>query len=332
MTCSPCVTPVSRPSRSRRGWPNGWPPGVWSSTRTRPRSRTSTRAVDFLGFNIRRYPRQAADQTEQRRHAADPETAVHRGAGPARGQRRRGDREAQPDHHRVGRLLPDRGVQTRLQRAGRPHVEAGLQVGQVLPSEQVETLGRSPGTSASSTPPGRTSGYSGAGTAVSTCASSPGHRSSGTGWCAGNGVPGRPGPDRYWARRRRRSRPRWARPRCGSLRASTADARSAGSCCYTPTVTRKAPASGSSGSRPPARRSASTRSPPEGQARRTNAPPHRLIHTHCHRRDHRRRPTVQHFMQPASLQGLLEPVAGKAGTAGSEGAPAQQCAGATGRP
>ena len=89
--------------------------------------------VDFLGFNIRRYPRQAADQAEQRRAAADPETAVHRGEGPARGQRRRGDRQAQPDHHRVGRLLPDRGVQTRVQRAGRPHVEAGLQVGQRSP-------------------------------------------------------------------------------------------------------------------------------------------------------------------------------------------------------
>ena len=41
--------------------------------------------------------------------------------------------------------------------------------------------------------------------------------------------------------------------------------------------------------------------------------------------------TGQHFCPPASLQGLLEPVARKAGTAGSEGAPAQQCAGATRR-
>ena len=35
--------------------------------------------VDFLGFTIRRYPRQAADQAEQRRAATDPEAAVHRG-------------------------------------------------------------------------------------------------------------------------------------------------------------------------------------------------------------------------------------------------------------
>ena len=98
--------------------------------------------VDFLGFTIRRYPRrQAADQTEQRRFAADPETAVHRGAGPARGQRRRGDRQAQPDHRRVGGLLPDRGVQSSVQRVGRPHVEADLQVGHALATRTSRSAG-----------------------------------------------------------------------------------------------------------------------------------------------------------------------------------------------
>ena len=47
--------------------------------------------------------------------------------------------------------------------------------------------------------------------------------------------------------------------------------------------------------------------------------------------DHRRRRWTSTSAPPASLQGLLEPVAWKAGTAGSEGAPAQQCAGATRR-
>ena len=44
---------------------------------------------DFLGFNVRRYQRQAADQTEQGGGETDPGTARRRDAGPARGQRRR---------------------------------------------------------------------------------------------------------------------------------------------------------------------------------------------------------------------------------------------------
>ncbi len=55
MMCSRCVTRVGRPSRSRRGWPHGWPPGGWSSTKTRPVSSTSRTGLDFLGFNVRRY-------------------------------------------------------------------------------------------------------------------------------------------------------------------------------------------------------------------------------------------------------------------------------------
>ena len=37
------------------GSPDGWRPGVLSSTRTRPRSCTSSEGFDFLGFNVRRY-------------------------------------------------------------------------------------------------------------------------------------------------------------------------------------------------------------------------------------------------------------------------------------
>ena len=47
--CSPCVTRVSRPSRSRRGWPRGWRPGAWPSTRTRPASSTSMRGWTSWG-------------------------------------------------------------------------------------------------------------------------------------------------------------------------------------------------------------------------------------------------------------------------------------------
>ena len=71
--------------------------------------------------------------------------------------------------------------------------------------------------------------------------------------------------------RRRRSRPRWARPRCSSCEPSTADARSAGACCCTPTTNLNPRASGSNGSRSPARRSANTRSSSGVPAHRTNA-------------------------------------------------------------
>jgi hypothetical protein len=47
-------------------------------------------------------------------------------------------------HHRVGGLLPDRGVQTCFRRVGRTPVEAGLQMGLVLPFEQVDALGDRP--------------------------------------------------------------------------------------------------------------------------------------------------------------------------------------------
>jgi len=54
----------------------------------------------------------------------------------------------------------------------------------------------------------------------------------------------------------------------------------------------------------------------------------RLIHAHCHRRLTSTGSGTA-LQPPVSPQGLPEPVARKAGTAGSEGAPAQQCAGAT---
>jgi RNA-directed DNA polymerase len=113
---------------------------VFNETKTRITNFDT--GVDFLGFTIRRFRgKLLTKQAEQRRVAADPQAAVHRGEGPAWGQRRHGDRQAQPDHHRVGGLLSDRGVQTCLRRAGRTRVEAGLQMGLVLPCEQVQALG-----------------------------------------------------------------------------------------------------------------------------------------------------------------------------------------------
>ena len=241
--------------------------------------------VDFLGFTIRRYPngklltKPSNDALRRIRQAT-----VHRGEGPAWGQRRRGDRQAQPDHHRVGRLLPDRGVQTRLQRVGRARVEAGLQMGQAHASEQAEALGERPVLRHVQPRQARQVGIREprhrllpAQVRLDTDRPAPdGGR---------NGVPGRSVADRLLVPAASPpAAPAGHRPRCGSCEPSTAAARSAGGCCCTPTVNRKARASGSNGSRPPARRSANTRSSSGVPARRTNASHTRLIHAHCHRR------------------------------------------------
>ena len=99
---------------------------------------------DFLGFNVRRYdgkplikPSKAAVRRIRKR-LRDGD------ALPAREQRSRGDQKAQPDHSGLGRLLPDAGLQRRVQPAGSAPVAAHLQVGQVQPPEQAEDLGRCP--------------------------------------------------------------------------------------------------------------------------------------------------------------------------------------------
>src|SRR6185503_15853169 len=103
------------------------------------------------------------------------------------------------------------------------------------------------------------------------------------------------------------SRPRWAPTRCGSYEPSTAAARSAEDCCCTPTANPNPRASGNNGSRPPARRSANMRSSSRVPAHRMNAS-HPSSYT----------PTAtgasrwslgSNLKAPASLQGLLEPVA-----------------------
>ncbi len=55
----------------------------------------------------------------------------------------------------------------------------------------------------------------------------------------------------------------------------------------------------------------------------------RLVHASCHAKPEGRRPATTRSAEPRSPSGLLEPDARKAGTSGSEGASAQQCAGAT---
>ena len=60
-TCSRSATHVSTQGRSRHGWPRGWRPGALPSTRTRPASSTSTTGWT-PGVQRPPLPRQAADQ------------------------------------------------------------------------------------------------------------------------------------------------------------------------------------------------------------------------------------------------------------------------------
>ncbi len=85
---------------------------------------------DFLGFNVRRYHNKLVlIKPSPGGRETHPEKAAHRAACPTRVQRRRSAQEAHPDHPRVGRLLPDRGVERGVLRARRLHVEADLPVG-----------------------------------------------------------------------------------------------------------------------------------------------------------------------------------------------------------
>ena len=147
---------------------------------------------------------------------------------------------------------------------------------------------------------------------------------------AGTASPDDPDLADYWYLRRRRKRPPLGAPMLRLLRANMAAVRYVEVCCCTPTGNHKAHSSGSSGSRAPAGRSANARSPPGEQVRRTHAPQTVSYMPTASAASSAQAPGQQ-FCPPASLWGLLEPVAWKAGTAGSEGAPAQQCAGATRR-
>ena len=148
---------------------------------------------------------QAADQTQQGGRQTDPGTAPHRAALPAREQRPGGDQTAQPDHPGMGRLLPDTGIRRDLRQAGPLPVAAHMEVGQIQPREQADALGRSTGTSASSTRPGKTGGCSATATAAPTSTGSPGPTSSDTRSSEHGASPDDPALADYWAWRRRKA-------------------------------------------------------------------------------------------------------------------------------
>ena len=153
--------------------------------------------------------------------------------------------------------------------AGSLHVAAHLQVGQLQPPEQAEALGRSPGTSASSTSPGTTGGCSATARAAPTCTSSPGqHRPTPDG--QGRGVTRRPRPDRILGPATAQEPPcRSARPACGSTEAQDGRCPICRGRSSPPKTRHKPRTNGNTGWPPPAKRSHVA----QGPARRTKLNP-----------------------------------------------------------
>jgi hypothetical protein len=154
---------------------------------------------------------------------------------------RRGDRQAQPDHHRVGRLLPDRACPNVPSARWMPTCGDWPGSGPSSPTRPSRGAGSSPGTSACSIRPGRTSGCSAAGRPVSTSASSPGRKSSGTGWSPGGRPRTTPPSPGTGTSGDAAPGSRWTRPPGTCCAASAAGARSAGDCCCTPTTSPQGP-------------------------------------------------------------------------------------------
>ena len=195
---SPCATAVSRPSRSRRGWPPGWRPRGLAFNEDKTRIVHLDEGCDFLGFNVRRYrgkllikPSKAAVRRIRQRLAA--EMRALRGATPS------GDHASSTRSSGAGRPITGTGSPAGVQRAGPPRVEAHLQVGQAPPSEQVETLDRRP-VLRPFNPARRDRWVFGDRDSGAYLPSSPGPRSSGTSGHAAR-RPRRPGPDRLLGRR-----------------------------------------------------------------------------------------------------------------------------------
>ena len=84
--------------------------------------------------------RQTVDQTEPGRGQAHPETARRRDTQPAWLERDGANRQAQPDHSGLGRLLPGSGIQRPVLSAGSICVVADLPVGPPQPPQQAEEV------------------------------------------------------------------------------------------------------------------------------------------------------------------------------------------------
>ena len=221
-----------------------------------------SQGFDFLGFSIRRYPngklltKPSKEAMRRIRERLSAEATALRGAN------------ADALIARLNPIITGGGPPTTG--SGCPSTPSARWTptcggwpgnGPGSPTRTSRGAGSSPGTSACSTRPGRTSGCSAAGRPASTSASSPGRKSSGTGWSPGGRPPTIPASPGTGSSGDAATASRWTLRPGTCCAASAAGARSAGDCSCTPTTSRKARRNGSSGTPPRARRSASTRSP-----------------------------------------------------------------------
>ena len=291
---------MSRPNRSRRGWPRGWRPGGLAFNEDKTRIVHLDDGVDFLGFNVRRYrgkllikPSKAAVKRIRARLTA--EMRALRG------------HNAQTVLIRLNPII--RGwsayyrhvVSSEVFNALDYHVwKLTYKWAKLQPSAQVEALDHRPVLRRVQPDQARPVGVRRPRqrrlpAQVRLDEDHPAHAGQGL------GVPGRPGPGRATGRPGGDAGdPRWTGPGCGCCNGSAGDARSAASCCCTPTHEPTAPRRmGAVDHSRPARRSATTRSPstPDPPATADPITVFRLVHTHC-----RDRPPGGTGSGPALLQ------------------------------
>ena len=236
-----------RPNRSSTDWVSG------CATRARvqrgeDQSSTSSEGFDFLGFNIRRYRRQAAHQAEPGGREADPEAARRGGALPRGSQRHRGDPPAEPDRSGLGRLLPECGLQRGVLRVDH-HLWSASTGGRCAPTRTSRAVGRSR--------------YFGRFNPSRQDRWVFGDRDSGTylrqfAWTKivrhkmvmGTASPDDPALDRYWASRRRKSYALFGGATASLLIRQQGLCPACGTSCCTPITVRSPRTSGNSGPGP----------------------------------------------------------------------------------
>ena len=307
---------------------------AWLRPRGLSFNEDKTRVVDLDdGFRLPRVQRpplqrQAADQTEQGGDQTDPGTAPHRGAGSARSQRlarcsARSTRSCEAGRPTTGRWCPARRSARWTTTCGNSPTSGP----DPWPPEQVEALGRRPvlrpvqpvqaGPVGVRRPRQRRLPHQ---VRLDQDRPTPDGR--------GHIIARRSRPDRLLGRRGDAHQPcRSAPPNCVSSRRNTDGARSARTCCSLPTHQPQSPQRVGTvvASHPQSDRETGDRHD-AGQRPIGRHP------SHPHPLSPPARPTVT--TSPAAPdagrpRSLLEPGAVKAARLGSEGAPAQQCAGAT---
>ena len=195
MTSWSAATPGSKPGRSKHSWPDGWRPRGLAFNDEKTKIVSLETGYDFLGFNIRRY-------RNGKLLIKPSKAAVRRVKHKLAGQMRR--LRGQNASAVLAAICPItrgwasfyRSVVSKKTFASLDDYLWKLTYKWACRSHPGKPRRWVPdGTSASSTPPGATSGYSAAPPAAPTCPTSPGHPSSGTAKLP-PGVPRRPCPDR----------------------------------------------------------------------------------------------------------------------------------------